>query len=66
MIKKGDVVKFKPEWQDHGDDQIEFRAEGDEYDGRVEVVACVDLPLKPTQIVPTKWLDLKDVKQGKS
>ena len=60
-IKKGDIVKFKPEWQDHGDDKIDFRAVDDEYDGRIEIVACVDLPLKPTQIVPVKWLDLNDV-----
>ena len=58
MVKKGDVVKFKPQWQDKGDDKIEFRAVDDEYDGRVEVVACIDLPLKPTQIVPVKWLDI--------
>lgn len=60
MIKKGDLVKFKPEWQDAGDDEIVFRALDDEYDDRVEVVACVDLPLRPTQIVPTKWLDLTE------
>ena len=59
MIKKGDIIKFKPEWQDPGDEKIEFRAVDDEYDGRVEVVAMVDLPLKPTQIVPVKWIDLE-------
>ena len=57
MIRKGDVVKFKPKWQDPGDDKIEFRAVDDEYDGRVELVASINLPLKPTQIVPIKWLD---------
>lgn len=60
MIKKGDVVKLKPEWQDAGDDKIVFQAVDDEYDDRVEIVACVDLTLKPTQIVPIKWLDLTE------
>lgn len=60
MIKKDNIIKFKPEWQDHGDDDIEFRAVDDEYDGRVEVVACIDLPLRPTQIVPIKWLDVPE------
>jgi hypothetical protein len=60
MIKKGDIVRFLPQWQDAGDENIEFRAVDDEYDGRVEVEAQVDLPLKPTQIVPIKWLDLTE------
>jgi len=58
MVKKGDIVKFLPQWQDTGDEDIEYRAIDDEYDGRVEVEAQVDLPLKPTQIVPVKWLDI--------
>lgn len=57
MIKKGNVVKFKPEWQDKGDEKIVFRAVDDEYDGRVRVVACVDMNLNPEQIVPVDWLD---------
>ena len=62
MIKKGNIINFKPEWHDHGDDKIEFRAVEDEYDGRVEVAACVELPIKPTQIVPTNWLDVPEDK----
>jgi len=57
MIKKGDIVKIKPEWQDAGDDKITFRATGDEYNGRVEIVAEIGLPLNPTQIIKTEWLD---------
>ena len=58
MISKGDIINFKPEWQDKGDDKIVYRAVADEYDGRVEVVACVDLNLKPTQIVKVDWIDV--------
>ena len=58
MIKRGDTVKFLPQWQDPGDENIVFKALDDEYDGRVEVEAQVDLPLRPTQIVKIEWLDL--------
>ena len=37
MIKKGDRVYIKPEWQDKGDEQNEFVAMCDEYDGRVKI-----------------------------
>ena len=56
MIQKGDEIKFKPQWQDKGDEKIVYRATCDEYNGRVEVVACVDLDLKPTQVVKVDWL----------
>ena len=60
MVKKGDLVKFKPQWCDNGDEDISFRANADEYDGRVEIVACVDLALKPTQIVNVEWLEIQE------
>lgn len=60
MIKKGDLVKFKPQWRDKGDEEISFRANGDEYDGRVEIVACIDLALMPTQIVNVDWLEIQE------
>ena len=37
MIKKGDRIYIKPEWQDKGDEHIEFVAMCDEYDGRVKI-----------------------------
>lgn len=60
MVKKGDLVKFKPQWSDPGDEHINFRANADEYDGRVEIVACVDLALQPTQIVSVDWLEIHE------
>lgn len=50
-IKIGQVVKFKPEWQDKGDEKITFIAVDDESQGRVTVEAQVDLPFKPRQVV---------------
>lgn len=50
-IKQGDVIVFKPEWQDAGDDKITFRALEDAEDGRVLVIAEVGLPINPTSVV---------------
>lgn len=67
-IRKGDVVVFKPEWQDKGDDKIVFRALEDEDGGRVRVVAEVDLPLRPTQVVETRMIarpdDCAEIRNG--
>jgi hypothetical protein len=51
MIRQGDLVKFKPQWSDPGDEHITYRAVEDEAGGRVKVVAEVGLPVNPTQIV---------------
>lgn len=37
MIKKGDTVEIKKEWQDKGDDQYHFVALDDEEKGRVTI-----------------------------
>lgn len=50
-IKAGQVVTFKPEWLDKGDEGITFLAVDDESKGRVTVEAQVDLPFKPRQVV---------------
>ena len=39
MIKAGDSVKFKPEWSDPSDENVEFIALEDEDGGRVLVGA---------------------------
>lgn len=52
IIRIGDVVTFRPEWSDPGDEYIVFRAVEDEYDdGRLVVVAEIGLPFNPTQAV---------------
>ena len=55
-IKQGDLVTFKPEWSDPGDDQVAFRAVENEDGGRFKVVAELDLPYNPTQAVRAEWL----------
>ena len=51
MIKAGQVITFKPEYQDSGDDGITFIAMDDESMGRVTVQAQLGLPINPTQVV---------------
>lgn len=61
MIKAGQVVKIKPEWQDEGDDKITFTATADQYDTpdgpRVMITAEIGLYINPTQIVRVDMLE---------
>lgn len=57
MVRKGDVVRFKPEWQDEGDATIVFVALEDEEGGRVLVQAQLGMELNPTQVVHTYMLE---------
>ena len=57
MIKAGDVVKFKPEWADAGDETVTFIAVDDESKGRVTVQAQLGLPINPTQVVSVDWIE---------
>jgi hypothetical protein len=57
MIKKGDVVRIKKEWQDDGDDLIVFVACEDEDGGRVLIEAQVPLTFKPRQVVQVSMLE---------
>ena len=56
LICAGDIIKFKPEWQDGGDDDITFIAMDDEEKGRIVVEGQVDLPIKPQQTVSVTWI----------
>jgi imidazole glycerol phosphate synthase subunit HisF len=57
MIKKGDVVKIKKEWQDAGDDQIVFLACEDEDGGRVLIEPQINISFKPRQVVQVLMLE---------
>lgn len=59
MLKAGDRIRFKPEWQDPGDDQIVFVVVDDESKGRVTVQAQLGLPINPTQVVNVDWVELE-------
>ena len=58
-IKKGDIVRIKPEWQDPGDDKYTFVAIEDQQGDTVRI-GCVDVwpdfPLIPNQLVRVSML----------
>lgn len=57
VIKKGDVVTIKPEWQDKGDDKYVWVAIEDEDGGRVRIApANTGLSYPPNQVVETSML----------
>lgn len=56
-IKCGDVLTYKPERSDPGDENVIFRAVEDEDGGRVRVVADLGLgPLNPTHVARVDWI----------
>ena len=57
MIKAGDTVTIKAEWQDAGDDLIQWVAIEDEDGGRVKIQAQLGLAINPVQVVKTSWLE---------
>ena len=58
-IKDGDKIKIKREWQDDGDDCIEFIAIEDQDGDRVLIGALGVLRhFTPTQIVSVSMLDV--------
>jgi hypothetical protein len=57
MIKKGDIVKIKPEWQDPGDEKFTWVAIEDEDGGRVRIAPVdIGLPIPPNQVVTSAML----------
>ncbi len=61
MIKRGDVVRIKPEWQDKGDDKFVYMAMDDEEKGRVTICPVnIRLAIKPTQTVRVDMLEPKE------
>lgn len=59
-IKAGQIVKFRPEFMDPGDENITFVAINNEAQGRVTVKALVNLPFQPTQVVLTHMIATDD------
>jgi hypothetical protein len=59
MIRKGDVVKIKPEWQDEGDAEFVWHALEDEDGGRVLIqVTIPGFQINPTERIETSKLDV--------
>ena len=58
MIKKGDTVHIKPEWQDEGDETLHWIAIEDEDGGRVRIAPTnTGLMYPPNQVVETRMLE---------
>lgn len=51
MIRKGDIVTFKPEWQDDGDEGFTFLACDDEDGARFMVGMQLGFSINPSQVV---------------
>lgn len=56
MIKAGQTVNIKPEFQDAGEEAITWIAIEDEDGGRVKIEAQVSMNIKPIQVVRIEWL----------
>lgn len=58
MIRKKDIVRIKPEFQDKGDDSLVWVALEDEDGGRVRISPLnTGLKLPPNQVVSTNMLE---------
>lgn len=59
MIRAGDQVAIRPEWQDPGDEHVKWVALEDEDGGRVRIQATnLELRFPPNQVVETFMVDL--------
>lgn len=56
MIRKGDRVRIRPEWQDAGDDSFEWYAVDDEDKGRVSISPRLGQVFRPVQTVAVTML----------
>lgn len=59
MYNVGDKIKIRPEWQDTGDDRIEFTVVGAEEKGRVDIRAELGLPINPISTVTVHMIEHK-------
>ena len=57
MFNVGDKVKIKPEWQDNGDDLIEFVVVEEPIDGRLTIEAQIGLCINPTYRIELLMLE---------
>jgi hypothetical protein len=57
MIREGDKVRIKPEWRSRPDDDAEFVAIEDEFNGRVGIRAQVNLTFKPWHTVDVSMVE---------
>ena len=58
-FKSGDIVRIRPQWQDPGDDDIDWVCLEDEEGGRVLIEVQLPMNIKPTQRVRTHMIEHK-------
>lgn len=57
MIRKGDKIQIRPEWQDAGDCNFNWIAAEDEQNGRVAIMPLgTGLAIAPSYVVKVEWL----------
>lgn len=60
MIKKGDIVEIKEEYQDEGDHLFIWMAVCDEVDGQVKITPLnIGMTIKPISLVESTWVRRK-------
>ena len=59
MIKKGDIITIKPEWQDGGNASFTWVARNDEENGRVDIsaVELAYMAVWPSQTVRSEMIE---------
>jgi hypothetical protein len=59
MIRKGDILTIKPEWQDKGDADYTFVARNDEHDGRFDMSALelASWPIWPMHLTASHMVE---------
>lgn len=63
MIKEGDWLRIKPEWQDQGDHKYHWIACSDEHDGRLEIMPMgTNLRFPPRQVVRTEMVEARGLR----
>jgi hypothetical protein len=60
-IRKGTMLRIKPEWQDEGDDTFQWIAIEDEDGGRVRISPLgTGLAITPNQVVTTDMVEIAE------
>lgn len=58
MIRQGDAIRIRPEFQDPGDDRYPWVALEDEDGGRVRISPRIPgLVIQPNQVVLVDWIE---------
>ena len=59
VIKKGDIITIKPQWQDAGNASFTWVARDDEENGRVDIsaVELAYMPVWPAQTVRSEMIE---------